>query len=107
MKQLLILTLALALAASTAVAGDKRGQGMHGGHRGGDPEQRMARMQERLGLSDAQVEQMREIRESGGGREEMREVLTEEQRAQIEERRAMHRERSHRHPSPDSEEDAI
>ena len=106
MNHLFILTLTLALAAGSVFAGDKRGEGMHGGRHGGDPEARMARMQERLGLSDAQVKQMREIREDGGGREEMREVLTDEQRAQIEERRAMHHDRS-RHQSPDSEEDAI
>ncbi len=79
MKRALILTLSLAVASAAAFAGD------HEGKRGsGD---RMARMQESLGLSDDQMEQMREIRKNGGSREEMHAVLTDEQRALMEERR--------------------
>ena len=57
---------------------------------GGD---RMARMQRNLGLTDEQVKQMREIRERGGSREEMRAVLTEEQRVMMRGRRRQAQER--------------
>ena len=89
-KQLLACGLGLTLISSTsAVLAEKEGdrQGANGGQRG-NPEQRMQRMQQHLGLSDAQVSQMREIRENGGSREEMRSVLNEEQRAKIEQHRA-------------------
>ena len=43
-------------------------------------------MQEHLGLSDEQLQQMQEIRAQGGTREEMHAVLTEEQQAKIKER---------------------
>ncbi len=79
MKMVLILILALAVVSTATFAGDNEG------NRGGD---RMARMQEHLGLSDEQMQQMREIRENGGGREEMRAVFTDEQRALMQERRA-------------------
>jgi Spy/CpxP family protein refolding chaperone len=39
------------------------------------------RMKDNLGLTDEQVKKMREIRDQGGSREEMAEVLTPEQRA--------------------------
>jgi hypothetical protein len=57
----------------------------------GDREQRM---REHLGLSDAQVEQIRQIRAEGGGRDEISAVLTEEQRekaAQMRKHRREHR----------------
>ena len=61
---------------------------------GGD---RKERMREHLDLSDAQVEQMRAIRESGGSREEMRAVLTEDQQAKFDAARQRHRQkREHR-----------
>ena len=85
MRKAALLPLILIAASSLALAGGGRG----GGERG----DRMARMQEHLGLSDAQVEQMREIRENGGSREDMRAVLTDEQRTLIEEHRAQRRER--------------
>ena len=53
----------------------------------GERGQRMTRMQENLGLSDEQMQQMQQIREQGGGREEMHAVLTDEQRATVEARR--------------------
>ena len=90
MKNVTILNVAagLLLASSLALAeGHGQAGGQHGGH-GGD---RMARMQQHLGLSDDQVSQMRDIRANGGGREEMRAVLTDEQRAQADEMRARHR----------------
>ena len=80
MKRVLILSFSLFVAAATAFAngeGDKRG--------GGD---QMARMQEHLGLSNEQMEQIREIRQNGGGRDEIRAVFTDEQRALMDERRS-------------------
>jgi hypothetical protein len=50
--------------------------------------QRMAHIQQALGLSQEQMEQIREIRQNGGGREEIRGVLTDEQRATMDEHRA-------------------
>ena len=73
------------------IAAAQAGQGQ-GGDRKGKPggENRMARMQENLGLSDEQVSQMKKIRQNGGSREEMRSILTEEQRATMDQRRAEH-----------------
>ena len=84
MKGLFVLMLGLAVAAAPVFAeetGDQQGKGPRGGDR-------MARMQEHLGLSDEQVQQMRQIRENGGGREEMHAVLTGEQLATLEEHRS-------------------
>ena len=47
----------------------------------------LERMQKNLGLSDEQVEQLHEIRERGGSREEVRAVFTDEQWALMQERR--------------------
>ena len=69
-KTTAVIASALALALSAASYAD--------GHRG----KNLERMQERLGLSDAQVEEMREIRANGGSREDVRAVLTDEQRSQ-------------------------
>jgi Spy/CpxP family protein refolding chaperone len=82
MKKSLIIILGLALASSMALA--EKSQGDRGK---GNPEQRMQRMQKHLDLSDQQMSQMREIRANGGGREEMRGVLTEEQQAKAREHR--------------------
>lgn len=60
---------------------------------GGGGGDRLARMQRNLGLTDDQVRQIREIRERGGSREEIREVLTEEQRLMMQERRRQAQER--------------
>jgi hypothetical protein len=90
MKSSKILSVAagLLLASSLAIAEGQGQSGQHGGGHGGD---RMARMQQHLGLSDGQVSEMQEIRANGGSREEMRAVLTDEQRAQADEMRARHR----------------
>jgi Spy/CpxP family protein refolding chaperone len=56
--------------------------------RGGGNGQRMAHFQQALGLSDEQVAQIHEIRQNGGGRDEVRGVLTDEQRALMDEHRA-------------------
>jgi Spy/CpxP family protein refolding chaperone len=63
--------------------GQSQGKG-HGQQGSGD---RIARMQKNLGLTSEQVAQMHEIRERGGGSEEMRAVLTEEQKVIMRERR--------------------
>ena len=71
-----------ALLASAAMAEDRQGQGR------GD---RMARMQQHLELSDDQVSEIRSIRENGGSRDDVRAILNDTQRAQLDEHRANHR----------------
>lgn len=63
----------------------------HGGPAAGGKPPHMARMQDDLGLTDEQVKKMREIRDSGGTREEMNAVLTPEQRVKAAEVRKSHR----------------
>jgi len=89
-EHLLACTMLMALFAATVYA--QPDQNADPQHRtgGGD---RLARMQKNLGLTDDQVKQMREIRERGGSREEMRAVLTEEQRVIMQERRRQASER--------------
>lgn len=94
MKNLLILATCLAALAAGGVYADNDSQSK--GAQGGDRKERMQRMREHLDLSDAQVEQMREIRESGGSREEMRAVLTEDQQAKFDAARQRHRQK-HEH----------
>jgi len=84
MKKTLLGLLVLVFLSSTALAGQANGQGKQGGGKG----QRMARMQQELGLSQEQMDQMRSIRENGGGRDEMRAVLTDDQLAKMDEHRA-------------------
>ncbi len=91
MKKLLALIIGMAFAATLASAHPPE-DGEHKRGKGGDPEKRMAHMQKELGLSDAQVTQMREIKAKGGSREEMQTVMTEEQRAQAKVLREQHRE---------------
>ena len=89
MRRLLLTTLALTVTLATGGAlADNHGKGYGKDKRGGD---RIERMREHLGLSDEQVTQMREIRANGGGREEMRAVLTDDQRAQIDAHREARR----------------
>jgi len=64
---------ALLVSAPLAQAGDKKG----------NHQQRAAHMQEKFGVTDEQLAEMRRIRENGGGREEIRQVLTEDQRQQM------------------------
>ena len=47
-----------------------------------------SRMQQALDLSDEQIEQIRQLRESGGSREEFRAILTPEQLAKLDDYRA-------------------
>jgi len=86
MNKLLIGLLSLTLASSLALAQPPEGKGYKG-----DPEKRLQRMQQNLGLSDEQMSQMKEIKANGGGREEMRAILTDEQRAKAKEMRKQHR----------------
>lgn len=94
MKTLLWTALVAVLATQVALA--EEGSGKHG-QRGG-PE-RMAKMQQHLGLSDDQVAQMREIRQNGGSREEVHAVLNDDQRSQLEEHRAKKAARRAEHES--------
>ena len=86
------LTIALVSGTSLALADGHRGSGK-GPH--GNPEERIQRMKEHLNLTDEQVMQMEAIRNSDASRQEKREqmrgILNEEQRARIEEHRAMRR----------------
>jgi Spy/CpxP family protein refolding chaperone len=58
-------------------------------------EERINRMREHLNLSDEQVSQIQNIKENGGGREEIATVLTDDQRQQMHEfkknRKKMHK----------------
>lgn len=80
----LIFTLGL-LMASTAALAERDG----GEHRGPGADKK-ARMQQELGLSEEQMEQIREIREQGGTREDVHAILTEEQQAKAKELRETH-----------------
>ncbi len=95
-KAFLVYGSALAIIAGTSLALADHHGGGHQKHRGGDPEQRIQRMQEHLDLSDEQVEQMRAIKQGEGSRaekrEQMRSILSDEQRAVMEEHRARRKE---------------
>jgi len=56
----------------------------------GDRKARKSEMQQQMGLTDAQKKQIAEIRRKGGTREEVRAVLTPEQQAKLDARRAAH-----------------
>lgn len=62
----------------------------YAGHSGNGGDDRFERMRQHLQLTDEQVAEMRRIREEGGSREEMRAVLTDEQRARAQEARDAH-----------------
>jgi chromatin segregation and condensation protein Rec8/ScpA/Scc1 (kleisin family) len=78
MKQFFAAAAVLALLSATALAQ------VEGKLAGAD---QLARMQKNLGLSDEQMAQLHELRERGGSREEVRAVFTDEQWAQMQERR--------------------
>ncbi|MAT94615.1 MAG: hypothetical protein CME59_18745 [Halioglobus sp.] len=52
---------------------------------------RMEHLKDELDLSDEQLAQMREIRQNGGSRDEVRAVLTAEQQEQFDQLRAEHK----------------
>lgn len=87
MKKLMIVAACIAsLGAGTALAG----KGGYGQLSEEERAQRMQRMKSHLELSDEQVEQMKQIRADGGGREEIRAVLTDEQARKWDEARKRH-----------------
>jgi Spy/CpxP family protein refolding chaperone len=57
---------------------------------GGQPPH-MAQMEDKLGLTDEQVQKMREIRDNGGSMADMRAVLTPEQRVKAAQLRKEHK----------------
>jgi Spy/CpxP family protein refolding chaperone len=71
--------MALGLLMASTVAIAEPSDSTHGGIH----EHRKAHIQTELKLSDEQVQQMREIRESGGTREEIQSVLTPEQQEKM------------------------
>jgi Spy/CpxP family protein refolding chaperone len=73
-----------ALLASAAMAEDRQ-------HQDQDRGDRLARMQQHLGLSDDQVAEIRGIRKNGGSREDVRVILNDSQRAQFDEHHANRR----------------
>lgn len=79
----IILLIFIASTAQAAPSGRGNGQGMHGRQ-----SMQMQHIQQNLGLSQEQADQIRSIRQNGGSREDIRNVLTEEQRAQMDEHRA-------------------
>lgn len=85
MNRVLICTLILSFATSAAWA-QPAGKGPGPGMRGQGA--RMQHIQQNLGLSQEQVDQIRTIRQNGGGRDEIRAVLTEEQRAKMDQHHA-------------------
>ncbi len=80
MKNILIFILGMAIVSGAAFAVDEAGK------QGGDD--RMAKMQQNLGLSDEQVTQMRQIRDNGGDKEQILAVLSDDQLKLMKERRA-------------------
>lgn len=56
----------------------------------GERKERRAQMQKELGLSDAQMKKLDDIRKNDGSREEMRAVLTPEQQAKFDTLRSQH-----------------
>lgn len=89
MQRLSVILSALLLISMAATA-DARGRGGQGGsggkgfggHGGVD---RQAQFQQKLDLSDEQIAQMQEIRLNGGTREEIHSLLSDEQRALVDE----------------------
>ena len=57
--------------------------------------ERMGNMKEHLHLSEGQIAEMEEIRKQGGSREELRAVLTDEQRIELNAWRDKHKGRAH------------
>lgn len=86
MKQAILAGLCAAVLSTGATAGGK-GQPLTEEERAA----RMERMKSHLELTDEQVEEIRQIREQGGGREQVRAVLTEEQQARWKEQRKLHK----------------
>lgn len=91
MQKFIVILSALFLITMAASA-DARGRGGQGGSGGkgfggNGGVDRQAQFQQKLDLSDEQIAQMQEIRLNGGTREEMHSVLSDEQRALVNEHR--------------------
>jgi Spy/CpxP family protein refolding chaperone len=82
-----MVALGLMLASGMAMSQDPP----HGSPNASSKHPYAARMQDDLGLTDEQVAKMREIRDSGGTREEMQAVLTPEQRLKAAELKKEHK----------------
>ena len=80
MKKVLTLVLCLAMTTAVTFADEEKSKQGNG--------DRMAKMQQNLGLNDEQVAQMRQIRDNGGSKEEILAVLTEDQLEIMKKRRA-------------------
>jgi hypothetical protein len=90
---------ALVVASSLALAESGRdGSGKHKNH-----QRHAAHLQEKFGVNDDQLSQMREIRENGGSREDARAVLTDSQQDQMDQWRQDHP-RGNKGPRPESDE---
>ena len=77
---------ALGVASAFALAeSDQGGSDKHKNH-----QRHAEHLQEKFGVSDDQLSQMREIRESGGSREDARAVLTDSQQGQMDQWRQDH-----------------
>ncbi len=77
------LTTGLALAGAlilSPLASAERGEGQG---RGEHHQKRAQHMQQQFGVTDEQLAEMRQIRQNGGSREDMRAVLSAEQREQM------------------------
>lgn len=85
MKKLLISIILTALFAATVHAGQSQSGNPQANAAKGE---RQAQMRQALGLTDQQVAEMKKIRQNGGSREEVRAVLTEEQRQKMDKMRA-------------------
>ena len=84
MKKTLIGLFALALILGTTAVSATPSGGK--GLRGDSP--RLSKLQQSMGLSDEQVEEIRAIRANGGSRDDVRAVLSDEQRDMLDTRRA-------------------
>lgn len=88
MNKTITAVIAAALVAAPLAFAEGKGNGQKGGeHRA---KHRAAHMQEQFGVSDEQLAQMREIRSNGGSREDVRAVLSDDQRSQMEQWRKDH-----------------
>ncbi|MEH6608481.1 MAG: hypothetical protein V7696_03855 [Halioglobus sp.] len=90
---------ALVVASSLALAeSDSNGSGKHKNH-----QRHATHLQEKFGVSDDQLSQMREIRENGGSREDARAVLSDSQQDQMDQWR-QDNPRGHKGQRPESDE---
>ncbi|MFT6285991.1 MAG: hypothetical protein ACJAYC_002435 [Halieaceae bacterium] len=100
MKLIIIPTVAaLVVASSLALAeSDRNGSGKHNNH-----QRHAAHLQQKFGVSDDQLAQMREIRENGGSREDAKAVLSDSQQNQMDQWRQNHP-RGHKGQRSESDE---